>query len=222
MKLTFISDLHTKYKQVETHLLCGDIIICAGDVSSRGYEHEIRDFCRWFSNLDYKYKVFIAGNHDFLFQTKPQKALEILNNYNIIYLEDNTVNIQGLNIYGTPWQPWFCDWAFNLPRNGEELKEKWDNIPLNTSILVTHSPAFGILDKVIGENIPLGCELLTSKILEVKPKIHICGHIHSGYGYKFDGSTHYFNASVLNEQYVYTQKPWNIEYNVENNEIEFL
>jgi len=68
----------------------------------------------------------------------------------------------------------------------------------------------------------LGCELLAEQINIVKPKIHVCGHIHTGYGYKFDGNTHYFNAAVLNEQYNFTQKPITIEWNPETNEIEFL
>ena len=85
---------------------------------------------------------------------------------------------------------------------------KWEAIPDNTDILITHGPAFGTLDTVAGrpwDN--LGCELLTQRIEVIKPKIHVCGHIHSGYGYEFKDGTHFFNAAVLDEQYEYTQKP---------------
>ena len=128
-----------------------------------------------------------------------------------------------VNIYGSPWQPEFYDWAFNLPKNGEELKSKWDYIPGNTDILITHGPAYGFLDDVTGRRGQhLGCELLRDKVLEIKPKIHVCGHIHTGWGHYFDGHTHFFNASVLDERYIYTQTPWDIEWDPITNEVKFL
>jgi hypothetical protein len=128
-----------------------------------------------------------------------------------------------IKIWGSPWQPEFYNWAFNLPKNGEELKAKWDMIPEGIDILITHGPAWGFLDDVEGNRgIHLGCELLAERIKAVKPKIHICGHIHTGHGHYFDGTTHYFNASVLNEQYLYGHTPWQIEWDPITNEINFL
>lgn len=226
MIITLISDTHNKHKLITDDLPGGDLLIHAGDISSMGYEHEIREFCKWFNNIDnYTHKVFIAGNHDWGFQINTEKVKEILGFYeNITYLQDNEVLVgeKLVSVYGSPWQPEFYNWAFNLPRRGAELKEKWDNIPNNTDILITHGPAYGYVDKVIGRTENLGCELLTERIKELKPKIHICGHIHSGYGYTFDGDTHYINASVLNESYVYYNKPLTIDWNPETNEIEFL
>jgi len=226
MKITLISDTHNKHKFVTNDLPGGDLLIHAGDLSSMGYEHEIREFCKWFNNIDnYTHKVFIAGNHDWGFQNNLEIVKEILDFYeNITYLQDNSTLLgeDMVSVYGSPWQPEFYNWAFNLPRQGVELKEKWDNIPNNTDILITHGPAYGYVDKVIGRTENLGCELLTERIKELKPKIHVCGHIHTGYGYTFDGDTHYINASVLNESYVYYNKPLTIEWNPKTNEIEFL
>ena len=226
MKITLISDTHNKHKFVTNDLPGGDLLIHAGDISSMGYEHEIREFCKWFNNIDnYTHKVFIAGNHDWGFQNNVEIVKEILGLYaNITYLQDNSTLLgeDMVSVYGSPWQPEFYNWAFNLPRQGVELKEKWDNIPNNTDILITHGPAYGYVDKVIGRTENLGCELLTERIKELKPKIHVCGHIHTGYGYTFDGDTHYINASVLNESYVYYNKPLTIEWNPKTNEIEFL
>ncbi len=226
MKITFISDTNNKHKFVTNDLPGGDLLIHAGDLSSMGYEHEIREFCKWYDSLDnYTNKIFIAGNHDWGFQNNVEKVKEILDFYeNITYLQDNEVLVGDklVSVYGSPWQPEFYNWAFNFPRNGYELKEKWGNIPSNTDILITHGPAYGYVDKVIGRPENLGCELLTDRIKEIKPKIHVCGHIHTGYGYTFDGDTHYINASVLNESYVYYNKPLTIEWNPETNEIEFL
>ena len=239
-KITMISDTHSKHKQIEKDLPGGDLLIHAGDISSMGYEHEIREFCKWYNGLDnYTHKVFIAGNHDWGFIDRepffvhrsvliPKRTEEILNSYkNFVYLRDNSVEFQigdekPVKVYGSPWQPEFYNWAFNLPRKGEELKRRWDNIPIDTDILITHGPAYGYVDRVIGRTEHLGCELLTDRIKEIKPKIHVCGHIHSGYGYTFDGDTHYINAAVLNESYNYHHKPLTINWDPETNEIEFL
>jgi hypothetical protein len=101
-------------------------------------------FCRWFNSLDqYKHKIFIAGNHDWGFQTHPEDVSDILKWYpNITYLQDSSVEIEGIKIYGSPWQPEFFQWAFNLQR-GPEIQEKWDMIPLDTDILITHGPVYG-------------------------------------------------------------------------------
>ena len=230
MKLTIISDTHNKHKYITDDLPGGDLLLHAGDLSSMGYEHEVREFASWYNKLNgYHHKVFIAGNHDWGFQNNVEKVKEIVDFYEgITYLQDQLHTTQDENgtevkIWGSPWQPEFYNWAFNLPRNGEELKAKWDMIPEDVDILITHGPAWGILDDVEGRRGDhLGCELLTERIKQIKPKIHICGHIHTGYGHYYDGHTHYFNAAVLNERYNYAHTPWNIEWNPITNEIKFL
>jgi Icc-related predicted phosphoesterase len=230
MILTILSDTHNKHNHVKGDLKGGDLLLHAGDISSMGYEHEIREFAKWYNSLDnYTTKVFIAGNHDWGFQNNVEKTKEILNTYkDINYLEDEFLGIiEGgepeIKIWGSPWQPEFHNWAFNLPKDGWELEQKWKDIPDDIDILITHGPAWGMLDDVEGRRGQhLGCELLAERIKEIKPKIHICGHIHSGYGHYFDGHTHYFNAAVLNERYFYSQLPWHIDWNPITNEITFL
>lgn len=228
MKITFISDTHTKHNQVTSSLPGGDLIVHAGDMSSTGTQKEIKSFLDWFTGLDgYTHKIFIAGNHDWGFQDNSLECRDLLKLYpNVSYLQDNLEIIgedyeTAVKVYGSPWQPEFWNWAFNLPRMGWELQQMWDDIPMNTDILVTHGPAWGHLDTVQGQSVPLGCELLAERIKVLKPKIHVFGHIHTGYGYKFDGTTHFFNASVLNENYNFTQKPFTVDWNKETNEITF-
>jgi Icc-related predicted phosphoesterase len=233
--ITVISDTHGKHIQITDDLPGGDILICSGDISSMGYEHEIREFCSWFDKLNsYNHKIFIAGNHDWGFQDIPETSKEIVDLYkNINYLQDELICIAKnedafdyesmIKIYGSPWQPEFHNWAFNLPRNSPEMWEKMLEMPLDTDILVTHGPAFGILDTTEWDRSKnLGCEMLTERIAQIKPKIHVCGHIHSGYGYKFDGTTHFFNAAVLGERYTYQNKPFSFEWDKDTNEINFL
>ena len=227
-RITFISDTHTKHEKLNGFLDGGDILIHAGDLTGRGYITEIENFMKWYDKINnYDTKIFIAGNHDFGFQDDNQKLQGLLTGYKTIdYLEDELMMVGEeyetmIKIWGTPWQPEFHNWAFNLPR-GEKLKEKWDMIPMNTDILITHGPPLGKLDYVRYPNENVGCEELMKRVEEIKPKIHVFGHIHEGYGYVFDGNTHYINAAVLNGRYEYRNKPVTVDWDPETNELEFV
>jgi len=78
------------------------------------------------------------------------------------------------------------------------------------------------LDYVLYNNINVGCEELLLKVQEIKPKIHVCGHIHEGHGYVFDGTTHYINAANLNGRYEFRNKPLTVDWDPETNELEFV
>lgn len=224
-KLTIISDTHNKHKVLNGDLPGGDLILHAGDISSMGYEHEITEFAKWYDGLGYDHKIFIAGNHDWGFQNNVEKVKGILTGYKTIdYIQDELITIQDgdkpeIKIWGSPWQPEFYNWAFNLPNGGWELEQKWNDIPEGIDILITHGPAWGILDDVEGRRGQhLGCELLANRIKKIKPKIHICGHIHSGRNIVKVGDTLHIHASVLDERYNYTNKPITIDFDFETNE----
>jgi predicted phosphodiesterase len=235
MKLTIISDTHTKHRYCENDLPGGDLLIHAGDFMNSGYNPiEAMEFFKWFDEIDnYDFKVLIAGNHDRWMEDKTEEAKGILTGYKTIeYLEDDWMivgdsdphdpNVKTAKIYGSPWQPEFYNWAFNLQRNGEELKSKWDMIHEDTDILITHGPPYGYLDIPGGQSIRVGCEMLRHRVDEIKPKIHVFGHIHGSYGHYYNGHTHFFNASVLDERYSYSHLPWNIDWDPITNEIKFL
>jgi predicted phosphodiesterase len=231
MRITFISDTHGKHDEVTHTLPGGDLLIHAGDISNRGRRTEIQDFIKWFSGIDnYTHKIFIAGNHDFGCQDEPAAVTELLRlNPGCEYLYDDLFLVgketddydKMIKVWGSPWQPEFHNWAFNLPRQGQELKAVWDMITPDVDILITHGPPFGHLDYVAYNKLNVGCELLRERVDYLKPKIHVFGHIHSGYGYKFDGHTHYFNAAVLDERYQFTQKPLTIDWGPLTNEVVF-
>lgn len=236
-RITLISDTHAKHNQLNGDLPGGEILIHAGDFMTDGYNHlEARQFFHWFESITtYETKIFIAGNHDRIMQNEPENMRGILTGYKTIdYLQDDTCVLYGdghngdfpednIHIYGSPYQPFFFNWAFNLPRNGSELAAKWAAIPENTDILITHGPSWGHNDTTqYNRDTHLGCELLRERIDVIRPKIHVCGHIHSGNGYSFDGHTHHFNASVLNEKYNYSNKPITFDWDHITNEIFFI
>lgn len=197
-KIVMISDTHGQHHDIV--LSKGDILIHAGDVSRSGKKTQIQDFLQWFAKQDFQYKIFIAGNHDFFFEQNREEEIAQIIPENVIYLNDSGVEIEGINIWGSPIQPWFFDWAFNRQRGGE-IKKYWDLIPENTNILITHGPVYGILDKTTTQ-LNVGCEDLLTKIKTLSElKLHVSGHIHEGYGIVQESNITFINASVLDVNY---------------------
>ena len=208
MKFVVISDTHGQHADLK--LPDADGIIHAGDVTKRGKENQVKDFLLWFQKLDYKYKIFIAGNHDFFFEKADSKYIQSIIPVGITYLNDSSCVINGVKFWGSPITPWFLDWAFNRYR-GEEIKPHWDLIPNDVDVIITHGPVAGILDKTFqGESV--GCNDLLKKVQDVQPKFHIAGHIHEAYGEVKVGNTHFINASVLNLRYQLVNAPFVIEF----------
>ena len=213
MKIVCLSDTHNSNGQIKVP--DGDVLIHAGDATITGTIDEIVLFNEWFAGLPHQHKIFVAGNHDWLFETNNRTARNLLDD-SIIYLQDSAVEIEGVKIYGSPWQPRFFDWAFNLKR-GAEIAEKWKLIPDDVEILITHGPPHGILDEVprkyFVEN--TGCEELRKKVDELTKgnlKLHVFGHIHCGYGQFEISGVQFVNASNCDESYAPTNAPIIVEW----------
>ena len=196
LRIVCLSDTHNFNEEITVP--DGDVLIHAGDATMRGTIDEIVFFNQWFKKQPHRHKIFVAGNHDWLFETNNRLARELLDDL-ICYLQDSHIEIEGLKIYGSPWQPRFYDWAFNL-RRGEEIAEKWKMIPADTDILVTHGPPHEILDLTPNGD-SAGCEELRKIVEKIRPKVHIFGHIHSGYGTIEKFGVKFINASNCDESY---------------------
>lgn len=136
------------------------------------------------------------------FRTKPydcSKVRNLLKGNGTIYLEDGLADICGYTIYGSPWQPEFCDWAFMLPR-GQPMREIWANVPESVDVLLTHTPPYGFGDRS-SSNARVGCEMLTQAIRQRAVSVNVSGHIHSGYGCSSDDTTLYINACTCDHDY---------------------
>ena len=191
MKLVLLSDTHGLHDHLDVPE--GDVLLHAGDCSRSGTFEQIADFNRFLGELPHPHKIIIAGNHDFGFEQYPAEARALITN--ATYLEDEAITLDGIKIYGSPWQPEFHNWAFNLPR-GQALKEKWDLIPADTDILVTHGPPKHIGDRTfMGKHV--GCEELAKRVKAIKPKIHLFGHIHEAAGQWQIDETLYVNGSMV-------------------------
>jgi len=216
MRIVIISDTHSLHDRMTNPLPKGDVLIHCGDCTNIGGQGDLTRFVHWFQSLKYDTKIFIAGNHDWCFERKEPWFYNLINDENLsqsdcYYLEDSFMTItdpkfsRPIKIYGTPWQPEFCNWAFNVPR--EELYKYWDKIPLDTDILITHGPPQEILDLTLGGDKP-GCSSLRYYIDEkIKPALNVFGHIHEAYGTMTKGDTLFVNGSTCTRRYIPSNKP---------------
>ena len=208
MKLIAIADTHGLHRSLE--IPDGDILIHAGDLTRHGSLDDVLEFNDFLDSLPHPYKIVIAGNHDLCFEKERKGCEELLTN--CIYLQDQEITIDGVKFYGSPWQPWFYDWAFNLER-GPEIRAKWDLIPEDTNVLITHGPPFGIGD-LTARGDQAGCQDLLEVIEKIKPAVHIFGHIHECYGISSNGVTTFINASSCDQLYQPANAPVAYEFEV--------
>eukprot|EP01084_Bolivina_argentea_P320108 555362_1 len=216
--IVHISDTHNKHNRMRQLIPNGDILIHSGDFVSRCFwnnisdkqsgniknlPNEIYEFNEWIGKLPHKYKIVIGGNHECCFN---QLTNEIISNKiltNCIYLQDSYVIINGLKIYGTPWTSCGSNWGFGTNGFNNNLYNKWNIIPSDTDILITHQPPYGIFDiachqttnilppcnvkkcnkKIHNNESHWGCLNLLSNIKQrIKPYIHLYGHVHDDVG----------------------------------------
>jgi len=208
MRIVCVSDTHRQHRAVE--IPEGDLLIYAGDIACARESEPIltQDFNEWLAYLPCKWKVVIAGNHDAFFEKEPKLARSTITN--AFYLENNSIEIEGMKIWGSPYTPFFCDWSFGA--TVKEIDKIWQGIPEDTNILVTHGPPFGILDILSHPQLDIdgmytwsgGCHRLRERLLLLKEvKLHVFGHIHEGYGKR----DIYVNASIVDENYRLKNKP---------------
>jgi Icc-related predicted phosphoesterase len=194
VRICCISDAHgnlPSVPDVNLLLLGGDY--CRDHRDRRWY---LTSFCDWLQAIRDRgiAIVGVAGNHDRLFEVNKGFATVLP----WTYLQDEETRVGDLWVYGSPWQPRFFDWSFNLDE--PELKEKWDEVPEGIDILLLHGPPQGYGDLTPSGHV--GSPSLLDCILEVKPKLVVAGHIHGGYGvYDIGGHTKFVNASHCDEQY---------------------
>ncbi len=190
MRLVALADTHSYHAALTVP--DGDVLVHAGDMTRLGTFDELEAVGAFLAAQPHRHKLVVAGNHDWGLARTPAQARALLGA--VTYLFDSGVTIEGLRVWGSPWQPTFFDWAFNLPR-GRALAERWALIPEATDILITHGPPRGFGDRC-ADGRREGCDDLLARIREVRPGLHLFGHIHEDRGHWQDGPTLIVNATV--------------------------
>jgi len=224
MKICCISDTHGLHAHFTEQIKAieADVLIHAGDITSHGTLFNLQGFLEWFNGFSHiPNRIFIAGNHDGCLEGKLSGGAEVvltmgtasrLNPRTRIvtkthYLCNSGVEIDGIKFWGSPYTPKFMDWHF-MYRPGEPAEAIWAQIPEDTNVLITHGPPLNIADQVIGYGGGhVGCPALLEQVRKVKPRAHIFGHIHAGYGSQTLDDTYFVNAALLDEQYKPTNNP---------------
>lgn len=179
MRVAAISDLHGFLPEIpgcDVLLIAGDV--CPVDDHALDYQRRWLEgpFAGWLRGLEAGAVVGIGGNHDFIAQSDP----DLMRGLPWTYLFDETVDIEGLRIHGSPWTPTFMDWAFML--DDAELTAVWELIPSDVDVLMTHGPPFGFGDLAV-HGLHCGSETLIEKLPRLgRLKLHAFGHIHEAYG----------------------------------------
>ena len=212
MKVVAVSDLHGALPAIPP---C-DLLLIAGDVCpvrdhriARQADWLDTEFRRWLEQAPARHIVGVAGNHDFIFEREPTRVPRDLP---WVYLQDSGTTCDRLRLWGSPWQPRFFDWAFNLDE--PELAAKWALVPEGTDVLVLHGPPFGYGDAVSrgdGAVEHTGSPSLRERIRQIQPRLVVFGHIHEGRGEWRLGPTVLANVSVMDARYEPVHPPWELE-----------
>jgi len=202
LKVTAIADTHGNHENVffDNKHIESDLLIYAGDYSSKPRELEdyVQSFLAWFSSQPQKYKILTSGNWDFFAQTSPHRMRAIMPS-NIMYIENDSITIDGKKIFVSPIVVDMKGWAFS--KTSEEAEVIWKRIPDDTDILITHTPPYGIRD-TDRHGRHHGCKKLLDRIKELKSlNVHVFGHTHSSSGKINRNGKKFFNVSVYNKEF---------------------
>ena len=210
-KITCFSDIHGMQSAELNYWFDnnpGDILLYAGDIQYNNFDNGFYTM-EWINSQPYTTKVMIFGNHDNNSEGMIEYAMHMKNFY---VLNDNSIIVDGIKIYGSPYSVTFGNW--NFMESEKELISRYKKIPIDTNILLTHTPVSGIMDMSVRYNdIHAGSVSLKNRINKLKQlKYHVCGHIHEGYGIKKVGKVTYINASIVDEKYRFVNNPISFEY----------
>ncbi|CAI4222620.1 unnamed protein product [Auanema sp. JU1783] len=204
LKIVCISDTHDQLQEMLDIIPDGDVLIHSGDFTCNGETSKIEEFNEALGKLPHKHKLIVAGNHELGFddsedlskREERSRGLGTPKGYkqitNGIYLHDNEYVIDGVKFYGSSWHP-LAGFPFSSLR--EHLEPKWESIPTDTEILITHTPPLGYLDLFHGKE-RWGCRFLLREVEErIKPRFHVFGHVHACYGVMTNNVTTFVNAA---------------------------
>ncbi len=214
LQLVVLSDTHGRHGGMIHPVPDGDVLIHCGDFCSHGRWNEVADFAGWLGAFPHPHKLLIPGNHDRPVEEDPETCRALFAERGIHLLLGETVAIGGFRFFGSPVTPTFYDWHFMRER-GAEIRTEWEKIEDRTDVVITHGPPYGHGDLTLASRGSArrhaGCLDLLDRLRVVRPQLHLCGHIHEGYGVTLSDDirgTTFVNASTCNDSYLPANAPW--------------
>lgn len=192
MKIIHLSDTHSCHRRLQD-LPEADVVVHSGDFTMTGSEAEAIDFMNWFCDLPYRHKIFICGNHDDCLYGANIDGLDS----NVHYLCNSSIEIDGVKFYGVPMFMWDCV--------TDRQSRNYARIPADTDVLITHSPAYGILD--FDDDINYGSEELLDRLSTLHLRAHLFGHIHAQHDVLEQQGVIFSNGAIMNSDYVNLNTP---------------
>lgn len=192
MKILHLSDTHGCHRRLRD-LPEADVVVHSGDFTMTGSEAEAIDFMNWFCDLPYHHKIFICGNHDDCLYGANIDGLDA----NVHYLCNSGIDIDGIKFYGVPMYMGDCV--------TDRQSRNYARIPDDTDVLITHSPAYGILD--FDDGINYGSEELLDRLSTLNLKAHLFGHIHAQHSLTEQNGVIYSNGAIMNADYNNLSEP---------------
>ena len=192
MKILHLADTHNCHHRLRD-LPEADVVVHSGDFCMVGSEQEAIDFLNWFCNLPYRHKIFICGNHDDCLYDANIDGLDA----NVHFLSNSGIEMDGVKFYGVPM---FIEDCIT-----DRQSRNYASIPDDTDVLITQSPAYGILD--FDDGINYGSEEILSRISELHLKAHLFGHIHAQHGVAEQNGIIFSNGSIMNADYTTLNRP---------------
>ncbi|KAJ6079721.1 hypothetical protein N7467_009474 [Penicillium canescens] len=206
-------------------LPAGDVLIHAGDLTNNGSLRELRKTMDWICNADFEIKIIVAGNHDVTLDPTfyaehgrsfhsqsiedPQQCLKLISESpSVVLLQHESAVIRltragGPNtifkVFGSPYSQFKGNWAFGY--DSSDATRLWGQIPLDTDVVVTHTPPQSHCDQK-PNGISVGCSALRKTLSLIRPHLAICGHVHEGRGYE---RVHWQAALTDTEQDIETE-----------------
>ena len=184
LRFVCMSDTHNKIQRLK--IPDGDVFVHCGDaVNHLTSARDLLVFNQFVGTLPHRFKLFISGNHCIsLDPNRPDLSQNLLNN--MMYIQDQLVDIEGVKVYGTPWRPkrgcFYRSEAFGYDVH-HIREDKWSFIPESIDLLLSHCPPYSIRDYSIRHGDRVGCSALLDEIVtRVKPRIHLFGHVHDCHG----------------------------------------
>ncbi|KIW01208.1 hypothetical protein, variant [Verruconis gallopava] len=201
-RIVCISDTHNQTPQLPK----GDVLVHAGDLTNQGSFSELKKTVAWLEKADFEIKIVVGGNHDITLDTEfyganwtyfhnQRKQDEedcralLQDSPSITYLRHEPVHIKltastgpqtHFKVFGSPYSPAHGLWAFGY--TDAQAAQLWDQVPVDTDVLVTHTPPKGHCDRTVTKSGRAGCEHLLRRLWRVRPPLHVCGHLHEGRG----------------------------------------